>query len=84
MHELVSTSSLTSAVPGQLSYIPIAAFEYSICSALSSQTFAVLHYIKSSCLDFKVLVVEVRSNLGTEGTCLYHVRVHGNEAKDDM
>ena len=60
-------------------YICIAAFEYDIYAAHSTQTFPVLDYVKSAALDFSVVVMEVASNWGAEKTCIYRMRVHGEE-----
>lgn len=37
------------------------------------------NYVKSAALDFSVVVMEVASNWGAEKTCIYRMRVHGEE-----
>ncbi|KAG1883524.1 uncharacterized protein F5891DRAFT_1203421 [Suillus fuscotomentosus] len=47
------------------------------------QTFPVYQNILRSGFDFGLVVVEVRGNWGAPETCLYRVRVHGKDIRDE-
>ncbi|TFK89648.1 hypothetical protein K466DRAFT_486353 [Polyporus arcularius HHB13444] len=58
-------------------FIPIASFEYDVRSHSHIQTFPVLSHVVDLEMYFGVVVLEVVSNWGSETTCLYRARVHG-------
>ncbi|KAI9059317.1 hypothetical protein FKP32DRAFT_1531019, partial [Trametes sanguinea] len=60
-------------------FIELADFVYNITHARNIQTFAVRDYIRSPDIniDIGLLVLEVMDNWGSESTCLYRVRIHG-------
>lgn len=62
---------------GDHTIIPLASFEYDI-SQTPSQTFPVYDYIRHSGIDFAIVILQIRTNWGSEKTCLYRIRVHGN------
>lgn len=56
--------------------VPLAALAYDPAKG-PSQTLPVHDYIRSSRMDFTTVVLEIRSNWGSERTCLYRIRIHG-------
>ncbi|KAJ6593033.1 hypothetical protein B0H19DRAFT_911617, partial [Mycena capillaripes] len=61
-------------------YIRIASFRYDIHSRNNVQTFPVDAEIRSLGIDFGVVVLVINSNWGKdEYTCLYRIRVHGQQ-----
>lgn len=71
-------------LPLRFRYVPIAVFEYDIWADVHLQTFPVLDYVKTASLDFSVVILEVVSNWGSDGTCLYRVRLHGVEIAESL
>ena len=61
-----------------LKYIPIAIFQYDIADQSRLQTFSVFPFVKTMSFDFTVMVLEAEDNWGSESSCLYRVKVHGN------
>ncbi|KAI0690832.1 hypothetical protein C8T65DRAFT_552193, partial [Cerioporus squamosus] len=57
--------------------VPLATFEYNIRAGYHVQTFPVHPPILQSGIDFGLVVLEVVDNWGSDATCLYRFRVHG-------
>lgn len=66
---------------GDRSYVLLSAFQYDINALSPIQTFPVDVHIVDSRMYFGVVVLEIVDNWGSNTTCLYRVRVHG-DAKD--
>lgn len=65
---------------GGQTYLLLAGAEYDIHGPSRTQTFPVYPDIVASKVDFGVVVVEVASNWGSNTTCLYRVRIHGEQS----
>ena len=61
------------------SFVPLAYFDYDIRAPAHVQTFALFQYIIDSQMSFGVVVLEVLRNWGAEDTCLYRLRLHGQD-----
>ncbi|KAI0340553.1 hypothetical protein BDW22DRAFT_1408443 [Trametopsis cervina] len=61
--------------------IPLASFEYDITRS-PSQSFPIYDHIRQSGMDFGIVVLEIRSNWGSQKSCLYRLRVHGSSSLD--
>ncbi|KAJ3556926.1 hypothetical protein NM688_g1756 [Phlebia brevispora] len=75
----IPDSHLGPPYPSNFMYTPLAVFEYDINADVPTQTFPVLGMYSGALMDFAVVVLEVMSNWSSESTCLYCVRVHGEE-----
>lgn len=58
-------------------FVPIARMTYDIGETSHVQTFPVFDSVRTSSLDFAIVVLEITDNWGSEKTCLYRLRVHG-------
>lgn len=58
---------------------PLGQFEYDIRSRRSSQTFPVHAYVSDAGLTVAVFVFEILDNWGADMTCVYRLRIHGEE-----
>lgn len=66
------------ALSGSYLFMPLAVFDYDVNLPASLQNFPVFHELRSTNLSFGVVVLEVLSNWGSQTTCLYQVRIHGD------
>ncbi|KAI0710495.1 hypothetical protein C8Q76DRAFT_769475 [Earliella scabrosa] len=64
-------------VAHNITFIPLASFEYNIRADFHIQTFTLDRYIIDSDLYFGVVVLDILGNWGGDSTCLYRFRVHG-------
>jgi hypothetical protein len=70
------------AVNPQSFFIELARFEYDIVRGTCPvQTFNVHNIVRESQMDFGVVVLEIRKNWGSNDTCLYCMRIHGQAAE---
>lgn len=61
------------------SFAPLLDFEYDIHMWLPSQTFALHPAVDGTRLRVGIYVLEIVTNWGADLTCLYRVRIHGEE-----
>lgn len=73
------SSSPTESLPPSPNYILLASFAYDISLPNHIQTFPVSQPILDLDLETGIVVVRIRSNYGAAYTCLYRVRVHGDD-----
>ncbi|KAI0746383.1 hypothetical protein C8Q80DRAFT_1105111 [Daedaleopsis nitida] len=66
-------------ITGGGTFLPLAAFEYSIHSDTHIQTFPIDPAVVMSRIYFGIFVIEIKSNWGAPSTRLYRVRIHGAE-----
>ncbi|KAI0083224.1 hypothetical protein BDY19DRAFT_900599 [Irpex rosettiformis] len=76
----ISTSPLSRQTQ---KFVPLASFVYDV-SRSPSQTFAVFDHIRLSRMDFTTVVLEIRNNWGSEKTCLYRMRIHGEPVAGNL
>lgn len=60
-------------------FLLLAGFEYDIHGEHHVQTFPVFSAIVESYLEIGIIVVEFLSNWGADDTCLYRIRIHGEQ-----
>ncbi|EIW65128.1 uncharacterized protein TRAVEDRAFT_111609 [Trametes versicolor FP-101664 SS1] len=68
----------TPPLAGDRSYVLLSEFQYDINALSPIQTFHVDLHIIDSRMYFGVVVLEIVDNWGSNTTCLYRVRVHGD------
>ncbi|KAI0651248.1 hypothetical protein C8Q79DRAFT_899775 [Trametes meyenii] len=61
------------------SYVLLSSFQYNLYGPHPVQTFTVDPAILASRMYFGIFVFEIIDNWGAPSTCLYHVRIHGEE-----
>ncbi|KAI0373843.1 hypothetical protein BV20DRAFT_937317 [Pilatotrama ljubarskyi] len=61
-------------------FVALANLTYDIHSTSFVQTFALNEELLAYRIAFGVFVIEILDNWGSDYTCLYRIRVHGNEA----
>ena len=64
-------------------FLPLADFDFDITSPSPHQTFRLFDEIRLWGIDFGVVVFDIRSNWGSDVTCLCSVYVYGKTAKID-
>lgn len=74
------TEEYPSMLPKDPQYLRIASFSYDIHGSSDVQTFPILQEVQELGIDFGIVVLYVKSNWGhSEFTCLYRLRIHGNQ-----
>lgn len=58
-------------------FVELADFEYNITSPRNVQTFPVRGDLRAAGVDTGLFVLEIVDNWGSDSTCVYRVRVHG-------
>jgi hypothetical protein len=66
-------------INNDLQFLPLAFLEYDVHSHWHIQTFSVFDTTLKMNASFATVVFEILDNWGGSSTCLYRVRVHGNE-----
>lgn len=89
MQQLLQTQRLPNPTPhgrpfppisDQSRFVLLSSFEYDIHAMSRTQTFPVHPTITALRMCFGIFVVEIADNWGASSTCLYRVRIHGEEA----
>ncbi|KAK6903002.1 hypothetical protein I203_108263 [Kwoniella mangroviensis CBS 8507] len=64
-------------------HLPLTTIQYDINSISNIQTFPISDEIQSLGIKIGIVIFKVEDNHGGDLTCLYRVRVHGEETNDD-
>jgi len=68
-------------LPRNVNYVRLSSFTYDIHSPANIQTYPVAENVRDLGIDFGLVVLFVKNNWGRqEFTCLYRLRVHGEQA----
>ena len=81
LSESSSHARRTPTIVRDLLWAPLISFTYDIEDDNSMQTFPINPAIVDNRMSFGVVALEILDNWGSETTCLYRVRVHGDPAR---
>lgn len=59
-------------------FAPLAKIEYDVHDRTNVQTFSISQPIRNADMDFAIVILEITDNWGSDITCLYRIRVHGD------